>query len=196
MEPRAELYLHLIPLKNTDHKRVSRQKNNPLQRIKVSDNATLRTITSYLIRLANAESNNTAVTLYTTYRGEPVQVPLSMSVAEFLLITNQAGQGEVRYSFSEIQPKVDARIAVPTAQARPPPERPRYPPPQGLGRLAPPLPVDSFGPDFHTGFSLFSNSFGGFLPSLDSGTLGQPTDVKDADTISLRKNLELEIQRK
>jgi hypothetical protein len=201
MSSNPDLYIHIVPLKNSDHKRVSRSKNNPLQRIKVSDNTTLHTIASYVKRIAGAESDNTYVTLYTTYHNEPLQVPLSLSVLQYILLTSQGEQCEVRYAFTE-RP-MDAPVAAPTFQPSFAPRQEahaRYPPPS-LGRFetfTPGLvhPIDSFGAVFHSGFSLFSNSFGGFPMSLDPATVHQPAEAKGEDAISLRKNLEMEIQRK
>jgi hypothetical protein len=198
---RRELSLQIVPLKNADHKRVSRHKNNPLQRIKVSDRTSLLTIAGYIRRLAGAEADGAPVALYASYRGEPLQVPLSMSVGQYLIVTNQDGHGEVRYAFADARPGAGAPAARPRPRQEPLPELPRYPPPPLLGRarpLAPPPlhPADSFAAIFHSGFSLLSNSFGGFLPSIDAGPPGQAADGKVDDAISLRQNLEIEIQRK
>jgi hypothetical protein len=210
-DPRPELYIQIVPLKNSDHKRVTRHKSNPLQRIKVSDNTTLLTITSYIKRLAGAESDGTSVSLYANYHNEPLQLPLSLSVAEYLIITNQTDQGELRYSFAggvqqsavrfqsegtRPRPLPEVRIAVPRDDG------PRYPPPS-IGRFGafqmpgPAIGDASYGSLFHTGFSVFSNSFGNFSPSIDVNTAHQLGEARGSgdDPISLRRNLEMEIHK-
>jgi hypothetical protein len=123
-------------------------------------------------------------------------MPLSMSVAEFLFITNQLGQGDLRYSFApDPAPPFNPHQPPRLRQGKP---ETRYPPP--AEKMPPSIPLsDSIGGLFHSGFSLFSNSFGTFPPSLDGLGLrlgGEAKGQKIEDTISLRKNLELEILKR
>ncbi|OHT00422.1 hypothetical protein TRFO_32927 [Tritrichomonas foetus] len=225
-QDKAELYVQIVPLTNADHKKISRNKNNPLQRIKVSNNTTLLTIASYIQRLTGASSQSQfSVSLHVPFKNACVQLPLSMSVADFLLITSQEKQGELRYKFSKVEerrpppPPVASSTAVPEqisksihqpTQLLPPVQKaanitntkmqekqpprdspPRYPvpeyPPPSIG-------TDSMNSIFHTGFHLFSNSFGGFPPNIDSISYNQlsyddekaPSD----ESISLKKDLE------
>lgn len=99
-QDKAELYVRIVPFTNADHKRISRNKNNPLQRIKVSNNTTLYTISSYIHGQASGPDQKLlSVSLHVPFSNKCVQLPLSMSVADFLLITNQVKQGELRYRF-------------------------------------------------------------------------------------------------
>jgi hypothetical protein len=207
-----DMHIQIVPLKNCDHKRVTRHKSNPLQRIKVNNTTTLFTIASYIKRLAGADSDMTTVSLHTNYHNEPLQLPLSMLVVDYLAITNQGIQGEVRYSFADVKRKAEGTAPVvhfqPEVTHQPEPnvavateEPPPYPPPS-LGRFGP-FAVGvgdvSFGSLFHSGFSLFSNSFGVFPPTIEPSGVHSGTDAKGGtseDTISLRKNLEMEILRK
>ena len=95
-EGNGEQYIKILPLKNVDHKRITRNKNNPLQRIKVSNNTHLYSISNYIQHLANVDSNNFNVCLYAPHPNSCVQLPLSLSISEYLLITEQ---GEIRYTF-------------------------------------------------------------------------------------------------
>jgi hypothetical protein len=207
---KGDLYIQIVPLKNSDHKRIAHHKCNPLQRIKVSESTTLRTITNYIKRLASPESDSTTVSLHVNYHNEPLQLPLALSVAEYLTITNQGSEGEVRYSFAETKDGTEAAPPdVHTQQefahlAEPrlpfvPEDAQRYPVPS-LGRFGPfgtaaVQPGDaSFESLLHSGFSLFSNSFGAFPPLFEPGP--EMKNGGGEDTISLRKNLEMEILRK
>lgn len=101
-QDKAELYVRIVPFTNADHKRISRNKNNPLQRIKVSNNTTLYTISSYIHgQASSADQSQLSVSLHVPFSNKCVQLPLSMSVADFLLITNQVKQGELRYRFDK-----------------------------------------------------------------------------------------------
>ena len=88
-QDKAELYVRIVPFTNADHKRIQRNKNNPLQRIKVSNNTTLYTISSYIHgQASSSDQNQLSVSLHVPFSNKCVQLPLSMSVADFLLITN------------------------------------------------------------------------------------------------------------
>ena len=101
-QDKAELYVRIVPFTNADHKRIQRNKNNPLQRIKVSNNTTLYTISSYIHgQASSSDQNQLSVSLHVPFSNKCVQLPLSMSVADFLLITNQVKQGELRYRFDK-----------------------------------------------------------------------------------------------
>jgi hypothetical protein len=192
-DPTPELYIKMSPLRSCDHRQISRYKHNPLQRIKVSNATKLLTVASYLQRLA---ITNTPVVLHAPYRSGNVQVPLSMSVAELLFITNQHDTCELRYSFID-----SVVISPPSVDIHQPPKlrhRQTYPSPT-------PKPIEKFPvlsipfsdsiESINSGLSLFSNSF---PPSLDSRWLLHAKDAKEppvADVISLRKNLELEIAK-
>jgi hypothetical protein len=222
----VELFLQVIPLKNSDHKRISRNKNNPLQRIRVSPNTSLATITSYIRRLAGPESDESDITLHASYLTETVQLPLTMTVAELLLVTHQNAQAEVRYGFvdkrwpparpqpapSSVHFLPDVLVAHRPPRLRPP--RPGQPSDQPkVFHIDPPAPhvrypapsfrgvpqMDSMTPMFHSGFSLFSNSFGIYPTSIGTQHAGQEVDASgtsaDDNSISLRRNLEMEINR-
>jgi len=93
LETTPEHYIQIVPLKNTNHTRISRTNQNPLQRIKVSNGRTLFALASYLKRL---EGSDGPARLHAPFRNETVQVLLLMSVAMFLFITTQQDQGKLR----------------------------------------------------------------------------------------------------
>ncbi|OHT02957.1 hypothetical protein TRFO_29769 [Tritrichomonas foetus] len=231
-QDKAELYVQIVPLTNADHKKISRNKNNPLQRIKVLNNTTLHTIASYIKRLtATSNQSQFSVSLHVPFKGGCVQLPLSMSVADFLLITSQEIQGELRYKFSKCEernhppppvvspPVASEQISKPQQPLQPPsplpPQKamtsvfpkiiekphPRESPPQyPIPEYAPPsIGTDSMNSIFHTGFHLFSNSFGGFPPNLDSISYNQSSYESEKapsdESISLKKDLELILRK-
>jgi hypothetical protein len=182
---------------------VTKAKHNPVQRIKVSQRTLLGAIANYVQRLAGPDMNY-PISLHATYRTETVQLPLSLSIAEFFFFTNQRGQADLRYTFSD-------RISGANRQSelrQPPKLRGRknqelqtpnvvmYPSPLHEKASSIPQPV---GGVFHSGLSLFSNSFG-FLPSSMDG-LGAKSDGAKSeseqstteDVVSLRKGLEAEL---
>jgi hypothetical protein len=181
-----ELYVQVVPLNLSDQKRLS--KNNHHQRIKVSNGATLATLASYVQRLADSDSS---VSLHAPYGNGTIQMPLSISVAEFFYITNQHGEGELRYSF---KPDTSPAMAThhPMKLPRRTADQPNYPPPLPVIPLS-----DSIGGLMHSGFSIFSNSFGVFPTSPDALKHGiiDGQGVRADDSLSLRQNLELEIMK-
>ena len=191
-EDKAEVYVQIVPLLNSDHKRIYQNKNNPVQRIKVSNNTSLLVIASYIHRLAGADASSTTVALYIPYGTESIRLPLSIKTAEFLLMTNQGKEGKVMYSFVTQAPPVPKRPPVPPPKLRK--EKPRVPAvaayPEPIEKKPPAIPLaDSPCPLIHSGFSLFSNSFGVFPPTLDS--IGfEKSGGATGGTISLRKGLE------
>jgi hypothetical protein len=203
MNPKPR-WVQAIPLQNSDHERIARQNRNPLQQIKVTDNMRLSTIADYLKGLGGADPTKGTVGLYANYHSKHLQLPLAMPVAEFFFVTGQEDQGEVRYSFLDEQTAAGpARPPSPHAifEARPPPppaERPRYPLPS-IARtqsfpLAPLHTSDSLELIFHSGFLMFSNSFGRLPPSLEPSATHQP-EARDGEVISLRRSLEMEIAK-
>lgn len=122
-QDKAELYVRIVPFTNADHKRISRNKNNPLQRIKVSNNTTLYTISSYIHgQASSSDQSQLSVSLHVPFSNKCVQLPLSMSVADFLLITNQVKQGELRYRFDktdEQHPQQRSSLQQPVGSAIP-----------------------------------------------------------------------------
>ena len=198
-EDKAELYVQIVPLLNADHKRIARNKSNPLQRIKVSNNTTLYVIASYIHRLAGPDAQDTVVALHVPYGKDSIQLPLSMTAAEFLLITNQERQGDLMYSF--VAPPEPPRARLPPPKLRkekpaapavtyPPPPPPEPEPRVPMFEPPPKLPLtDSINPLMHTGFSLFSNSFGIFPPTLDSAGFDKGGETAGG-AVSLRKGLE------
>jgi hypothetical protein len=175
--PTPELYIHIVPLWSTDHRHLSRKKDNPFQRIKVSNAMTLQTVATYIQRLAATTSH---VTLHAPYRGGAVQVPLSMSVAEFLFITNQRDTCELRYSLADEEP----------VPAPPPDPHRNYPPPIPKMEKSPliQIPISDSIPGL--GHPIFSSSL---PPSLDVRWLPRSPDAAPDDLLSLCRRLELAI---
>lgn len=192
---KAEVYIQIFPLWNSDHKRIYRNKSNPVQRIKVSNNTTLYVIASYIHRLAGPDARDTTVCLYVRYGAEAIQLPLSITTAEFLLMTDQDKQGEIRYSFVSQAPPEPIRKPLPPPKLRK--EKPKVPPvpayPEPVEKKVEKSPIiplaESPNPLLYTGFSLFSNSFGVFPPTLDSAGFDKSAGPPGG-TISLRKELE------
>jgi hypothetical protein len=194
---RAELYLQIFPLRVIDQKYITRCKNNPRQRMKLSNSATLLAISTYIHRLGGPAVSDLRVHLHCAYREEKVELPLSMTAAEFLFISNQGTEGEVHYSFVEM---VVNPLPVPVCRHAPPMNQPpklrgrelNHAFPLQLGevshscRITIPLSVSAVPllPDLRSGgnFSLFAQ------------TERLPPD-KDS-FISLRKELEIELQAK
>lgn len=214
MQPRTPgvCYLQFAPLTAVDERRILQNRNNPVQTIKVSSTTRLQNVAGHIQQLAGLHGQNTTVVLYVPYQTEAVQLPLGLTVAEFCLITSQHIRGELRYSFTEITPpKVEVPVAAQVEHLPPPKLRkpnpiniPKtYPPPPPPQVSVPSIPVSKTNfqppsipvregvlmasPILHTGFSLFSNSFGGF-PGIDTGSSDR---IGPGDTsVSLRKGLE------
>ncbi|OHT06161.1 hypothetical protein TRFO_25852 [Tritrichomonas foetus] len=94
------LFLQIIPLKVRDSKLIQKADNNPLQRIKVSSDTTLFTIASYILRLAEKETQDKSIVyLYTMYGRKSVEFPQSFTIEHYFFITGQSKDGEIRYSF-------------------------------------------------------------------------------------------------
>ncbi|KAH0793287.1 hypothetical protein GPJ56_002845 [Histomonas meleagridis] len=209
-----EQYIKILPLKNADHKRISRNKRNPLQRIKVSSSTPLFSISNYVQQLANVDPNNVSVLLYAPRTNSCIQLPLSLSISEYRLITEQE---EIRYSFvdkdkeskNEKKPKNKVQLinnhpSLQITKIQPKPtQEPHYPLPpvtqifsnsqnsNFFTNIGVPL-LDSQSPLFHTGFSLFSCSFGMTPHSNDSQTLQIAERDKETtnENISLKKGIE------
>jgi hypothetical protein len=202
----AELHLQLQPLGLADQQRVAQTKHAPVQRIKVSQRTSLTTIAGYVQRIAGADPR-CFVSLHAPYHTETVQLPLSISVAEFLFITNQRGQGELRYAFSEQAIVPDRQVELhrpPKLRGRKIPEleqpiSARYPPPPLVVREKVRTMASPVGGVFYLGLSMFSNSFG-CLPHSLNGMTGRGAVARreggrahSEDVASLRKHLEAEI---
>ena len=97
----AELYVRLTPLTDADHRQIIRNKCNPLQRIKVSFNTQLNAIASYVMtRMANnSVMPNFTVELSVQRLNSHVQVPLSITLSELMLITSSPEEQSIYYSF-------------------------------------------------------------------------------------------------
>jgi hypothetical protein len=190
-DPTPELDIRMSPLRSCDHRQISCSKHNPLQRIKVSNATMLLTVANSLQRLA---MTNTPVTLHAPYRSGTVQVPLSMSVAELMFITNQRDTCELRYSFAD-----SVLISPPPVDVHHPPKlrhRPTHPSPTPIEEFPViSIPFSDSIESINTGLSLFSSTF---PQSFDGRWLLHSNNTKVppiADVLSLRKNLELEIAK-
>lgn len=243
----ADLYIHIIPLKNADNKKILQNKNNPLQRIKVSRMTMLSNVSNYIHRLATNETRaNTRVALFCTQNNECMGLPLSLKIEELFVIMDQYKEIEIRYTFQPIEDKKITDIPVPiitikknstqsisgqevlpnkfryaksnivqsptqipeetteihksdVAQLNFPPAPPpnHMPQPNNIQ----PLPsINTLGPDplgslFHSGLSMFSNSFGMFpmdsQPFSVYSNAPQTNEKPQTDeSVSLRKDLE------
>lgn len=294
-QDKSDLYVQIVPFTNADHKIITESNKNPLQRIKVDNTTTLCAISKYVLRQANGiDEGHLKVTLHAPYKSKCIQLPLTMTFSDFLLITSQDRQGEIRYRFDKIhdsKPKVQTtRRNIPTSiqsltynnctpqqsiypyqfptnlnsalppmnltpsqeratgfqyhqptqpsfqpsfdfiqkmnktlhnvephynmtenyakplkktKKKPPPQEPPPPPPppqmQQPNQYEMPNFTNSIGMDsvnslFHTGFQLYSNSFGSF-PHIDSMSIGHVQNDSEkappsTESISLKKDLE------
>jgi hypothetical protein len=185
---KAEVYIQIGPLNQPDHKRITRNKNSPLQRIKVSSCAQLSTIAQYVRQQAGLEADGIVINLYVPYHiSDTVRLPLTMSVAELIAITNQEQEANMLYSFAEAPSR---SVTVPVPQVPLPSARPKPDPTQ----CSYCWPFTSTGDDWSF---QFSNSFGGRPLSMGlashGGMFAQVTDTDDQ--ISLKTHLEPEIER-
>jgi hypothetical protein len=107
--------MRIAPLKDADQRRISRNKSLAFQRVKVSSHAPLSAISSYIHNLASWDPSPITVRLYVPFRDGNVQVPVTMTVAEILHITNQEDEGELRYSFIDLEPAPTPARAQPSS---------------------------------------------------------------------------------
>jgi hypothetical protein len=168
-----DCFITLLPFSVLDHERVFRTKTGPQQRIKVSASSTLASIASYILNLSvTPRGPDTYVKLYVENGAGRLSLPLSLSVGEFLSIANRGKEGALYYFFAEEHtqnpepiPAADLRIVNPSIHSTP-----VYP------------------PVYHSGISMFSNSFGRSLPNHDSR--GDAGLIADEGTVDLRRHLE------
>jgi hypothetical protein len=115
-----------------------------------------------------------------------------MAIGDYLFISGQHDQAQLHYSFSE-------RMAEPAPiEIHQPPKLRRRTVSEHVSPKYPP-PVSVVAGVFHSGLSMFSNSFGCLPPSLEgiavrgAGVRWDRACTPGEDTISLRKSLEAEI---
>jgi hypothetical protein len=184
----ADLFISLIPLKNSDHLRIARTKSNPLQRVRISPAVCLNSLAAYIRRLATApDSEPPLVNLFVDYRKQSLQLPLSLTVSDFLAITNQVT--EIRYGFDEVReerhvvrPLQRVSVEFPEPQVSPV----QFYPAPSVG--------DSLGPIYPAGFPLFGDSFTLF-PPLFEPVRNQNGETQVDDALSLRYGLEQLLQK-
>lgn len=242
----AERYINIIPLTHLDHRIILQGKKPPLQRMKISNNATLSTIAEYIHELASTlDQKQNTVSLHVPYNANCVQLPLQITVSDFLLITNQGNEGKIRYRFdkkveaknkplTDSTPKVAPKINKKDANDQIPPidnelmlpKKKRYQSKNQLNGISlaapkirnktaestpqPSIPhqrhqlpefADSMNGIFHTGFHLFSNSFGNFPPNIDASFNSQNSNDNESkvplsnEAISLKRDLEKILQK-
>jgi len=211
---KIDIFVKLIPLRNSDNKRVLRTKNHPLQRIKVTSTTSLSQIRMYMHSLVFKDDIVPYQThLYSTVDGNEIRIPLTLNVAEYLIITHQNEQGEIRYTFSDNNAKPIVRnpfVSVIDSNVNKEKQRIQNiePPPKPV-----PNPIsfdrtnsntgygtnpDSLSTMFTLGLSFFNDSLG-FMPLMDSqSSHNQQNNNKTPcpEAISLRNELEMLIQKK
>jgi hypothetical protein len=178
----ADCYITLLPYSVSDHERIFKTKTGPQQRIKVTATSTLANVATYVLNLAtNSRTSTTYVKLFVDNGSERLGLPFSLSVGEFLCISNRTREGAVYYLFVD-------------EQTREPPRKPdQHPVPEKHIPPEPELPSSPvFTPVYHSGISMFSNSFGRSLPAYDSRgeapTLAHEATM--ASAVDLRRQLE------
>lgn len=206
-ELEGEQYIKIIPLKEVDYQKIHKKKSvNPLQKIKVSNSTPLYSLSNYIQKFTKVDQGSSSVCLYAPCSPACIQLPLSLTISEYVLIT---GKDEVRYSFI---PK-SADSAATRADAAPSgfdlerrPNRPDAKLKVGGSAITYPMPPifqdsnassnfvphnedSQIEPLFHTGFSIFSNSFGPYISNVDSNY--PSTEQRETvEPISLRNGLE------
>lgn len=204
-------YIKIIPLKEIDYQKIHKKKNiNPLQKIKVSNNTPLSTLSNYIQKFTKADQGNISVSLYAPCNPDCIQLPLSLTISEYVLIT---GKDEVRYSFITKNPDSGECKDEPTTagvevgQKIQKNDTPFKTCNSNIGYPMPPMFQDAapstgfiqhnedsqIGPLFHSGFSIFSNSFGPYLSNIDT-TYTNTEPKETTEPISLRKDLEQILQ--
>jgi hypothetical protein len=164
----GEYYVTLIPCSQTDHERIFHTRTGPHQRIKVSTNSRLSTIADYIVSLVpSLRQRPFNIALYVNSDQGRIRVPLCLSVAELFFMTNQSHEGGVFYSF--VDPPAAPPLEI-TPRERTADQTPFSP------------------PVYHSGLSMFSNSFGSLVPSQDSGAASHCDDSESS--VGLREHLE------
>jgi hypothetical protein len=164
----GEYYVTLTPCSQADHERIFHTRTGPHQRIKVSTNSRLSTIADYIVSLVpSLRQRPFHIALYVNSDQGRICVPLCLSVAELFFMTNQSREGDVFYSFVDLP-------------AAPAPEIPPRDAPIDQTPFSPPV--------YHSGLSMFSNSFGSPFPSHDSGPTSHREDTESS--VDLREHLE------
>ena len=158
----SEFLVSLLPLTQNDSARVQASNGNPNQLVKVSFNSTLQILSNFLVTLLNTR-NDIIASLHVATKFSTLKLHLSMRVSELFMITGQKKQGEIYYTFGSIKAKEPERkqqtvTKIIPAKIDSPSSPLSYPLHSNISRL----------PLFHSGFSLFSNSFGGFPAPIDS----------------------------
>lgn len=170
-------YLKLIPKMVSDRKKMERKNANSLLRIPVNQQTTLYDIAEHILKKAYPLKSEYTVALYIIADGVVSKLPLTLNTAEFMIMTHQDKEGEIRYSFEDQnahppsqqkappQPEtvfIDPPMAPPVAR-----EQPEYShtipenPPVNLA----PQPSD-LSINLTTGLSMFNSI--GIFPQLDS----------------------------
>ncbi|KAH0794531.1 hypothetical protein GPJ56_001556 [Histomonas meleagridis] len=183
----SEFLVSLLPLTPSDSTRVQASNNNPSQIVKVPFNSTLQIIANYLSALLKA-GNNIMTSLHVATKLSTLKVPLTMRVSELFMITGQKGQGKILYNFVSTkaktpEPKPRTVMKFTPTKIDSPSSPISYPLNSNISRL----------PLFHSGFSLFSNSFGGFPAPIDSKGYTSPFSsgkVPSQKSINLKNQLE------
>ena len=204
-----EVYLKIIPLTKLDHKRVGKCKGNPLQRLKILKTTFLSTIAQYAKCLVTSpDDDSLTVQLLISVDDFEVTIPQTLTILEFFIITHQEGEGEIRYTYFINRPKQE-EIPFSSNQLQGITE----PQPPQIAQI--PTEIPKLNSDysnftgFHSGFSLFSNTFSQFPSNSDSNQLSNtfafgnylnlpalPERAQSEESISLRKELESVINNK
>jgi hypothetical protein len=164
----GEYYVTLIPCSQADHERIFHTRTGPHQRIKVSTNSRLSTIADYIVSLVpSLHQRPFHIALYVKSDEGRVRVPLCLSVAELFFMTNQSREGGVFYSFVDLPAAPWPEVAPRESSVDQTPFSP---------------------PVYHSGLSMFSNSFGSLFSSHDSGSASHRDDGESS--VDLREHLE------
>ena len=101
MEEQIEILIH--PLKLQDKNLVVQYKGQASRHLKVLSNISGNTLSTYISDLLPSyQSSNYTVNIFVKAADNSVQIPLSFTIGELMIITHQSPPGEFFYSFESI----------------------------------------------------------------------------------------------
>ena len=94
------IVVKLIPMKNSDNKRMMKKELNPLQRLTILEETQLNTISEFTHhKVFDEDDNSYNVLLHICINGKFSRLPLSINIGELLIMAHQKNEIELRYTF-------------------------------------------------------------------------------------------------
>ena len=88
-EPK-NIVVKLIPMKNSDNKRMMKKELNPLQRLTILEETQLNTISEFIHnKVFDEDDNSYDVFLHICINGKFSRLPLSINIGELLIMAHQ-----------------------------------------------------------------------------------------------------------